>query len=282
MDRVIVTGSSGFIGKHLMPLLYNEGYDVIEMNSKTGDISLENTWNNLPKADIIIHLAGKSFVPDSWLKPEDFIQVNFLGTLQALKYSRLNNSRLIYLSSYMYGNPTYMPIPESAPISVNNPYALSKKLSEDIIQFYASHYDIPCVIFRLFNVYGSGQNNSFLIPAIINAIRKGGQINVRDLKPKRDYVYVKDVVRAILLSLQCDRGFEVYNIGSGRSFSVAELVDIIQGIMGSNLPLLSSEERRKDEIMDTIADISKARTSLGWVPEWGLKEGLQNILSGAD
>lgn len=274
MKKILITGAAGFIGKHLIPKIINAGYEVVEINHKDGDIVDEITWEKFPEADLVIHLAGKSFVPASWNEPGTFIKCNLLGTLEALNYCRKYNSKLIFLSSYLYGNPTVLPISENAPLSDANPYALSKHLAEDVCKFFSLNFKIDITIFRPFNVYGPGQPEDFLIPSIIRQIKNGEMIKVKDLEPKRDYIYIDDLVTAILAAVENCKGLHIYNMGSGTSYSVKEVINLIQNIMGSNLVVYSEEVRRKDEIMDTIADINLAVNELEWFPKWELAQGL--------
>src|SRR5262245_55609000 len=166
MSRILVTGATGFIGRHLVPQLSASGHHVVQANSQSGNVTLQSTWSRFPKVEVVIHLAGKSFVPDSWADPAAFIECNLLGTVRALDYCRANNARLIFLSSYLYGNPETLPVSETSKLVAANPYALSKKLSEEICHFYASKFDISIVILRPFNVYGPGQQDYFLIPSL--------------------------------------------------------------------------------------------------------------------
>jgi nucleoside-diphosphate-sugar epimerase len=250
---------------------------VIEADSRSGDVADQSTWRALPTADIVVHLAGRSFVPDSWTQPTEFIRTNALGTIGALDYARERQARVVFLSSYLYGHPQTVPIPETAPLVATNPYALSKKLAEDACRFYAESFGVSVTVLRPFNVYGPGQSEEFLIPSIIRQIMAGGPIRVRDLEPKRDYVYVTDVVRSIVKAVDHANTFRVLNIGSGTSHSVRELIDMIQTVWGTQLPVLCEGKRRKDEVMDTVADISEAQRHLHWSPEWTLSRGVANL-----
>ncbi len=277
MTKILVTGATGFIGKHLMPALIKAGYEVNGVGSISGDITKAETWSDFPKCDYLIHLAGRSFVPLSWSDPSGFIQVNLMGTIAALDYCRKYNAKLIFLSSYLYGNPPSLPIAESCPIMVSNPYGLSKKLAEDACSFYSGSYGVPATILRPFNVYGPGQNENFLIPSIIQQVLNADKVTVKDLEPKRDYIYIDDLISAILKSLNNVNGLNIFNVGSGISYSVADLIRTVQQIKQSNLPVVSGNERRKDEIMDTIADISKAKRELGWEPKCSLEQGIKKM-----
>lgn len=279
MIKILVTGASGFIGGHLIRTLREAGHDVLPAGIEFGDVSVDSTWMKFPKVDIVIHLAGKTFVPDSWIDPSTFIKCNLLGSVAALNYCKKQNARMVLLSSYLYGNPVSLPIPETAPLLAQNPYALSKKLAEEVCVFYSENFGINITILRPFNIYGLGQHESFLIPSIIRQIREGKEIRVKDLEPKRDYVYITDVVRAISKALHCKQRFNIFNIASGISHSVEEVINLIQHTMGTNIPVHSDEERRKGEIMNTVADITKAKLLLDWEPKWTLSQGIQQIIS---
>jgi nucleoside-diphosphate-sugar epimerase len=277
MDRVLVTGASGFIGSHLVPRLREGGHEVIEANRKSGDVADESVWRSFPAADVVVHLAGRSFVPDSWADPGAFLRTNLLGTVAALGYCRTRGARLVFPSSYMYGSPDRLPIPETAPLVAQNPYALSKKLAEDACAFFANSFGVSVTILRPFNVYGPSQSDDFLIPTIVKQAISCREIRVKDIAPRRDYVYVHDVVEAIVKSLVGPRSFGVFNIGSGVSHSVAEVVRTIQEVWGTSLPVHSDEVRRTDEVMDTVADVANAERALGWKPRFTLRQGLEDM-----
>jgi nucleoside-diphosphate-sugar epimerase len=278
MTRIIVTGAKGFVGKYLVSKLDTAGYQVFEVGRELGDITEPSTWNSLPNADVVVHLAAKSFVPDSWTDISGFISCNLAGTIEALNYCKSRSSKLVYVSSYLYGNPQKLPISESDALSVNNPYALTKKLAEESCQFYAESFGIPVIILRPFNVYGTGQSDQFLIPSLINQVSAKKEIYVKDLEPKRDYLYIDDLTTAITQAVSYQGNFNIFNVGSGISYSVKELIDIIQRFAGTDLPVFSESARRKNEIMDTVADISHAKELLNWQPEWTLEEGIKRMI----
>ena len=249
------------------------GSEVITATRASGDIEDEATWRAFPQADVVVHLAGKSFVPASWHEPKEFLRSNFLGTIAAVDYCRQHHARLVFLSSYAYAVRTARPIPESAPLHATTPYALTKQLAEEVCHFFAEHYGVNVTVLRPFNVYGADQGASFLIPSIIRAIENGETIRVRDLEPRRDYVHVDDVVRAMFAATTGPSGYSVFNIGSGISHSVAEVIALIQKAWGTTLSVQSDGERRTNEIMDTVADIRAAELALGWRPAISLADG---------
>lgn len=277
MTDVLITGSSGFIGRHLVSRLENFGHRVHRAARQDGDVAKPSTWQSYPHAEVVVHLAANNFVPSSWQAPWQVIRENVLSTVAALDYCRERGATLILPSSYMYGNPDRLPVTEDAPVRVNNPYALSKSLAEQVCRFYSEQFDVGVTILRLFNVYGPGQGENFLIPTILRQLRAGGEICLQDLTPRRDFVYVLDVVEAILRAIATGGGFNTVNIGSGESYSVSELVETIQRVWGTALPVRSAEDSRPAEIMDTVADISRATAHLGWVPRYDLRRGVEDM-----
>ena len=279
MTDILVTGATGFLGRHVVPRLRERGDAVATASSENGDVAELATWSRLPAASVVLHLAGKSFVPASWSDPGGFVRCNLLGTMGALDYCARHGARLVFISSYLYGRPESLPIPESARLLANNPYALSKKLAEEACRFYAASLGVDITILRPFNVYGTGQSESFLIPSIIRQAAAGEAIRVKDLEPRRDYVYIEDVVRAIISAVDRRGGLDIFNIGSGTSHSVEELVRVVQALMGTSLPVVSAGDRRKDEVIDTVADITHATRSLGWSPAWSLTDGVRQLVA---
>ncbi len=278
MQKILVTGASGFIGTHLVPQLKLNGYQVEVRSSADGDVALSVTWDKFPaNCDVLVHLAARSFVPESWKSPSSFIKANVSGTLNALSYCHDTGAQLIFLSSYLYGNPDALPIPETAKLRPTNPYARSKMISEELCDYYVEYAGVNVSILRPFNVYGPDQGENFLIPSIVHQVKSKEIIEVLDLEPKRDYIFISDVVDAIIKTIGRDPA--TFNIGSGESFSVEDVIEMIQRVYGTTLPVKSVGVRRKDEIMDTIADISKARAELGWEPRVKLIDGIKRILS---
>ena len=274
MSDVIVTGASGFIGVALCELLNELGFSIIALNRADGDISKHSVWSSLPPVKTVFHLAGRSFIPDSWLQTSDFLDVNVSSTHYALEYCRRTGAKLIFASAYIYGIPQVLPISEQHPIFPNNPYALTKFLSEQLCEFYSTYHSVTVISLRLFNVYGPRQSSNFLIAKIIHELNEFRAVRLLDLAPKRDYVYVDDVANAFVRAMHIDSGYHIFNIGSGFSYSVSEIVDKIQLIMRTNHPIKVDSVERRNEIPDVIADISLAKEVLGWYPNVELPQGL--------
>jgi GDP-4-dehydro-6-deoxy-D-mannose reductase len=280
VTKVLVTGANGFIGRRLVKSLSSLGVEAVPVGRDQGDLANGQAWDRLPRTDVVVHLAGRSFVPDSWRECAEFLRTNVVSTAQALEYCCRTSARLIYVSAYVYGIPRSLPISEDHPANPNNPYALSKRMGEEACEFYSSYRGVSATVLRLFNVYGPEQRPEFLIPEIIQQVRKGERILVKDLKPRRDYVYVDDVVDALVRTLRASsKGFNVFNVGSGESLSVAEIVDCIQRAAGTSLPVECGSVARPQEIPDVRADITRARSVLGWKPRHSFNMGIQSILS---
>lgn len=279
MSRIIaVTGSSGFIGKNLCELLKSKNYEVIEIDIEKGmNIEDSSVLDSLPNYDYIVHLAAKSFVPASFNNPYDFYKTNIVGTLNVLESARKRKSKVIFISSYLYGSPEYLPVDEMHRLAPHNPYANSKLLGEKLCEAYYNDFGVPITIFRPFNIYGKGQNENFLIPTIKNQL-ENKEIKLLDSKPKRDYIHISDVVAAIHCSIETElSGFECYNIGSGQSYSVEYIAESLIKINNSKANLVFSNEERKNEVLDCYANINKTVSMLNWKPNKSLFDGLKEI-----
>lgn len=277
----IITGSNGFIAKKLIEKLQTTGEEFLPLNREDGDLSIcpledlihrENDINNF------YHLAARTFVPSAWNNPEDFIKENVASTLNVLNYCRLNELPLIYISAYIYGKQEVLPIKENAIINPSNPYAQSKLLCEKICKYYADVFSLDVTVLRPFNVYGPDQEKHFLIPEIVGQIKSSNKIVVNSFYPKRDFVYIEDVVDAMIIASKQLKGFQIYNIGSGHSVSVKEIIELLDDLVEESLEYEERGLERKDEMMDVVADISAANKSLSWNPQVSLREGLKKVL----
>lgn len=277
---ILITGASGFIGRALTNKLSLLNHEIIEINSKGGGVTNKKIIDALLHEDItyVFHLAGKTFVPESWQKPYDFYSLNVSGTLNVLEFCKKKDVGLTYISSYLYGIPKQLPIKEDAPVNPNNPYAHSKFLAEQLCDFYVCEFGVKANILRPFNVYGIGQDKNFLIPYIIDQALNNDIIQLKDLAPRRDYVYLLDLVDALICSMENKDKSSVYNIGSGVSISVQEVVDVVSGVLSIKKPVLSEEVIRKNEINNVVADITKARNELNWQPRFSFNDGIQQII----
>lgn len=283
-EAVLVTGATGFIGRALVARLRSENREVIALGSVDGDIAAAGTLAGYRGREFrcVVHLAGRSYVPDSWAKPAEFMRVNVGGIENVLEFCRGVQAPLVCMSAYIYGAAARQPISEDVAPQPNNPYATSKHLAEQACESCAEQHGLPVTVLRPFNVYGPGQNERFLVPTIVRQVAEGKAIEVLDLRPRRDWVFVEDVVDAVVAAAQKPGGYRVYNIGSGVSVSVEELIRRVQGLALTELPVRSKGETRQQEIADAVANISKARRELGWSPRTLLSEGLRRCIEAMD
>jgi nucleoside-diphosphate-sugar epimerase len=280
MKSILVTGSSGFVGSSLINKLKGLGFNIINFDSSNGDISNYNFLKKYENIDIyhIFHLAAKTFVPDSWERPLEFYNSSVLGTGQILELCRNKNIPLTFVSAYLYGLPEKLPISEDNKVKSNNPYAHSKYLAEELCKFYSEYYNVKITIIRPFNIYGKKQKDIFLIPHIIKQVLHDDIIKVKDLFPKRDYIYLEDLINGLIKTIDNKNQFSIYNFGSGKELSVKEIIDIIQKIAETNKEIISEKQERKNEIMNVVADISKAKNDLAWTPKYNFEDGIKEIL----
>lgn len=269
---ILVTGNTGFIGRNLTPVLEARGCSVRGFSSLQGNIARDS----LPDEAVghVFHLAGRSFVPESWQTPLLFYETNVLGTVNVLDYCRRHGATLTLISSYVYGQPKRLPIREDDPIEAVNPYSHSKILAEEAAAFYARNFKVAVTVIRPFNLYGAGQDKRFLIPALIaQAIDLNSEVvEVADGRPKRDFLHVKDFADLLAATIAHPGG--IYNAGSGVSVSVEELAKIVCAAAGIEKRFISRKEYRPNEILDVVADVSLASRDFGWAPKTPLIEGI--------
>ena len=281
MAKVLVTGASGFIGRALTKALVRQSDEVIGLGSRDGDIADSDTLKPYAGVDFdrVFHLAAKTFVPDSWKNPLAFYHTNVLGTANVLEFCKARGVPLTFVSAYIYGQPEELPIREDSPIRPNNPYGLSKYLAEQLCGFYAQAYALPIIVIRPFNIYGIGQNERFLIPSVIKQALYEPLINVQDLRPKRDYLYIDDLLDAMICTLNITSGFCIYNVASGKSIDVGQLIEVVQSVAKTQKDVRCQNLSRPDEINDVFADISKASRELDWHPKTSFRNGLHRMIS---
>ena len=276
--RVLVTGSEGFVGKWLVKALKDKGIEVIPFDAAQGKSVIRwEDFSSIKGIDAVFHLAALTYVPEARKNPRPFFEVNGFGTLNVCELCRIHNAKLIYASSYLYGKPTTLPISEEHPLDLYNPYAQSKFIGEEIISQYEREFGLKAVKLRFFNIYGPGQRQEFIISRIARSL-KTGVVELQDPRPKRDFVYVSDVVQAYLKAYSSQQT-GVFNIGSGKSYSVREIVRIMVSIWGKPVKIIFSGDRRPNEILDCVSDIRKARRLLGWSPKVDIDDGLKKTIA---
>jgi UDP-glucose 4-epimerase len=277
--KILVTGSSGFVGSHLVKELLRKDFSVSEVDISTGiNLTTIGSLKDVKKVDIVIHLAAKIFSPEAFINPLDYYFNNINSTLNVLEFCRENGSKLIFASSYVYGIPEYLPVDEEHPVSHFNPYASSKIICENLCKGYYDNFGVRVIILRPSNIFGYGQDKKFLIPSIMSQL-KNGVVYLGNSMPKRDFVYIDDLVNAYIKAIEYNvENFNIFNIAMGVSYSVSEIISIIKDLLPFDFRVIYSGEKRKNEILDTVENIQKARKFLKWNPEVNLISGIKKML----
>jgi len=295
---VLVTGATGFVGPYLMQALIEKGARVKilslsegdvpsdlradDLEIVTGDITTPETLDGITKGvDFLFHLAAIANVDYAIKNPVKTYDVNVRGTLNLLEEVRKNPiKKFVYVSSsHIYGVPQYIPVDEKHPIAPREPYSASKAAAENIVNGYSGAYGIETAIVRPFNIYGPGQNESFLIPSIIKQASGNDIIEVGNVEPTRDFTYITDVVAGFLKIAESGSG--VYNVGSGVEVKVGDVLRKIVDIVNPDIEIRSVVDKKRSggvEIPRLCADVSRLK-GVGWAPTIRIEEGLKIIIN---
>ena len=301
MTTAIVTGGAGFIGSHLVDALLAENISVrVIDNYSTGrpenlahvagqvelveaDFAKSGSWQKLfQDTDWVFHLGALADIVPSIQRPADYFQANVDGTFNVLEAAKnAGVKRFVYAaSSSCYGIPDKYPTSEAAEISPQYPYALTKRLGEELVMHWAQLYNLPAIALRLFNVYGPRSRTSGTYGAVLGVFLAQKLANkpftvVGDGTQTRDFTYVTDVANAFLTAAQSSVREEIFNVGSGETVSVNRLVELLGGEV-TYIP------KRPGEPDCTYADITKIRRDLKWQPKVDIKQGVDNVLANID
>ncbi|TAK76563.1 MAG: SDR family oxidoreductase [Gammaproteobacteria bacterium] len=303
MDQQIdvVTGGAGFIGSHLVDKLLSQGRSVRVIDSLVtghprnlqqhqdnpnlefiqGDITNTVLMNQAcQQAERVFHVAARADIVPSIEDPTEYFKSNVEGTLSVLEAARLHRvKRLVYIaSSSCYGFPDVFPTPETAKISPQYPYALTKYLGEEMVLHWHKVYKMPVASVRCFNVYGPRARTSGSYGAVFGVflaqLLAGKPLTiVGDGQQVRDFVYVSDVVEAIIAAANSSVSGEVFNIGSGQKpVSVNRLVELLGAKETTHIP------KRPGEPDMTWADVTKIQSILKWQAKVSIEEGVKIML----
>lgn len=277
--NIAVAGSDGFVGRNVCSVFREEGHTIIPIDITNGmDLCDAAIVEKVSHIDCFVHLANLVYVPASYENPAKFYRVNYLTTLNALEICRKWHAKLVYISSYIYGSPQYLPVDENHPIAPFNPYAQTKVICEKLCEGYNRDFGVKVSIVRPFNIYGVGQKGLLLIPEIIGQIKEGKEkIQLKAASPRRDYINVKDVAKAIYSCAMVDEPYGIYNICSGESVSVREITEIINSNLKHKVQFSFSFSDRPNEVDETRGSCEKLK-KIGWSPTISFEEGIQQIL----
>jgi GDP-4-dehydro-6-deoxy-D-mannose reductase len=272
--RFLVTGAAAFIGSRLCPTLRSRGIEVVEYD---GDV--RNQIRAVGRFDAVVHLAGRTRGETFARDPASAYETNVIGTANVLRFCSRVEARCVFVSSSaVYGlKDAAGQISESEDPNPQAPYAMSKWLAEGLCRRWAAEDDGEVAVMRLFNVYGAGQDPSFIVPYVIESIRNDRPVKIETPRAVRDFVHIDDIVDALFLAaVQKHVGVGVYNIGTGRGTHIAELAELVGEVF--------SKQARIEETGDpdanpdwVVSDNSSAREELRWSPRFDLRSGLEQV-----
>jgi nucleoside-diphosphate-sugar epimerase len=286
---ILLTGSDGFIGKSLVPVLLNQNFDIFSINknkqkstshhfSLTSDITKINNSDLKHSFSKIIHMAALSDIQKCNAFPSMCFDVNVNGTQKILEIARKNDVPIIFFSSsHVYGDPKSLPVSETHQVSPSSIYSSSKIMAETLCQTYSNVYGLDISVVRLFSVFGPNAPSSNLISRIINQISSHGSVKLGNIKPKRDFIFIDDVIDALISIIKFQKnGFNIYNVGTGKSNSVEKICKLIFKNYKKKYSVLSEKSQiRKSDVLEIKADISKMNLDFNWNPQVSLLDGLK-------
>ena len=309
--KALITGISGFAGSYLAEFLLDEGYEVFGIFYDKGTFSnldgfIEKitlyqcdirNYDNLKKIiekvhpDEVYHLAAISFVPNSLKNPKLTFDINLYGTLtiyEAIRELKFNPKILFVGSADEYGSikNSDLPIREDCPLRPINPYSISKASADFLSYFYFKNYYLNIIRVRPFNHIGPRQSPEFVCSSFakqVAEIEKGLKepiIKVGNLEAKRDFTDVRDMVKAYWLAIQKGKTGEVYNISSGRTVQIKELLNNLLELSSKKIEIMKDSKRMRPSDNPILqGDSSKFRNKTGWRTEISLEKTLQSILN---
>lgn len=309
MKKILVTGADGFIGSHLVERLVEEGFDVRafcyynsfnswgwldnlpstkleHVDIFTGDIRDPNGVRTaLRDIDTVFHLAALIAIPFSYHSPDSYIDTNIKGTLNILQAAKdLKTERILVTStSEVYGTAQYVPIDEKHPRQPQSPYSASKIGADCIAESFYRSFDLPVTIVRPFNTYGPRQSARAVIPTVITQLLDGQEeIKLGDLRPTRDFLYVKDTVEGFLSIARSQQLIgEDCNIATQSEISIKELALELISQINSKAQIISDNQRirpEKSEVFRLYGSNEKLKRLTDWQPNYSLAMGLQETI----
>ena len=305
---MLITGGAGFIGSHLSRKLLERGDEVVCLDNLSdyynpelkkrnlesfkdyenfsfiqGDIRDKETLDRIFQQfniDKVIHLAAQPGVRLSLEQPEKYMDINIRGTLSILECLKDKSIKSFVFgsSSSVYGNCPVRPFTEKGPLSPISPYGASKQAGEVYCETYHRLYGIPTAMLRFFTVYGPGQRPDMAINKFVRMIDKGETISLfGDGSTLRDYTFVSDIVDGIITASDCECTMESFNFGNSNPVELSRLISTIESSLGKKAVIDYLPEQEGDPQI-TYADISKAKSMLGFQPKVSIEEGISRYV----
>ena len=301
MSRVLIFGAGGFVGSYLCKEFLNNGYKVSGTDKGEGsalpsevdfyriDLMQANEVEKLisqVKPDIIVNLAAISSVGASWNMPQTTMAINVIGALNIMEAARKSEQkpRILFVGSSEEYVISENPLDENTQLNANNPYGISKVTQEQFAKLYREQYGLKIYCVRPFNHTGIGQRDSFVLPSFCKQVAeidksgKDGKIQVGNLKVKRDFSHVKDVVRAYRMIVESDNCNQIYNVGSGNAYSLEDMLTYIIGLSNQSIEIEVDQNRIRPTDQPVICcDRSLIGKELGWEPQYDVYDALKEM-----
>tara|TARA_B100000530_G_scaffold330648_1_gene274285 strand:+ start:40 stop:936 length:897 start_codon:yes stop_codon:yes gene_type:complete len=297
--RYVVTGGAGFVGSNLVKLLVKEGHDVLVIDNlvkgkkenltevlekiEFANLDIRNyddIEKNFRDLDGVFHQAALTVVQDSFSNPQEYHDVNVVGTENIFKLSKKYDVKVVYASSSsVYGHQNIMPIKENALRNPINPYGQTKLDDEHLYEKY-SKMGTRIIGLRYFNIFGEGQTPAYagVITKFLDRIKKmKSPIIFGDGSQIRDFIFVQDIAMANFLAMTSNVKNSLINIGTGKAITILELANMVIGISKVDLEPVF-EKPLNGDIEKSHADISLATQSLNWKPKKELSEWLKEVI----
>lgn len=298
--KALIIGITGFVGRHLTHELHRNNYEVYGADIVSqGDnilecdildrVSILNVLKQV-KPSVVFHMAGQSSVAKSWSNPNLTFDLNVKGTINLLETIKGFNKEIKVLlvgSSDQYGKITVQDgiVNEEVPLCPATPYAISKCAQEELGKLYHTAYGMNIYLTRSFNHIGIGQSKGFVIPDVASGIaeieaHKSDTLKIGNLAVKRDFCDVRDIVRAYRLIVEKGRRGVVYNVGSGKTYCIQELVDKLVAMSECTIKIKCDPSRMRPSDVPCIqCDHSRLTQETGWQPEVDIEKTLKDILN---
>jgi nucleoside-diphosphate-sugar epimerase len=271
--KALITGSEGFIGRHLKAKLDVLGWEVFcwdMVDSK--DVRDVAKFNN--NVDFVFHLAGISDEKSFKSNILDSFDINITGTLAVLNYCKKNDAKCIFASTSGVYNSSNKKVDELSDLNPSSPYAISKYLAERICYQFSKEWNIPITVLRIFNVFGAEQPEPFIVPYVVNKLINGNTIEIKMPEAVRDFIHISDVIDAMILSAtHSNKNFNIYNIGTGISTRIIDLITTAEKIYDKKADIIFNKSN-EGKPCNIVADNSKALKELGWKINFDLQRGL--------
>lgn len=301
MSRVLIFGAGGFVGSYLCKEFLNNGYKVSGTDKGEGSAlpsEVDFYKTDLMQADevekligqiqpdIIVNLAAISSVGASWNMPQTTMAINVIGALNIMEAARKSEQkpRILFVGSSEEYVISENPLDENTQLNANNPYGISKVTQEQLAKLYREQYGLKIYCVRPFNHTGIGQKDTFVLPSFCKQVAeidksgKDGKIQVGNLKVKRDFSHVKDVVRAYRMIVENDNCNQIYNVGSGNAYSLEDMLTYIIGLSDQNIEIEVDQNRIRPTDQPVICcDRSLIGKELGWEPQYNVYDALREM-----